>query len=289
MNILVTGGTGFIGSSIVTEAVARGHNVAVLSRVPKSSLSGTWRVIEGSIGKAPWREINEFKPDTCVHSAWIATPGVYLNSPKNDIWYEESLEFLARLPEMGARHIYALGTCLEYGESSHPISEHTPAEPNTPYARSKYQLMISLQEILPSDVSLGWIRLFYPFGDGEPNEKLVTTASRRLKAEEKIVLKSPYDLVDYVHVSDVGSAILSACEGHLAGPINVGSGKSVTVAQLVSLIAEIMGKFGLISWEAEKPPVLTGRVALLDKLASIGWQPHLSLEAGLRRFLTHNS
>ena len=81
MKILVTGATGFIGSAFAKLALSHGHAVGGMmlptetppAHVPVSDKM-VW--IKGTLTELPWREIETFKPDACIHFAWIATPGV---------------------------------------------------------------------------------------------------------------------------------------------------------------------------------------------------------------------
>ena len=88
MKILLTGPTGFIGAAFTRLAVEREHQVAGLiipseqipSHLPPNPNLFWFR---GTLDEAPWKEIEEFHPDVCVHTAWVTAPGVYLESPDN--------------------------------------------------------------------------------------------------------------------------------------------------------------------------------------------------------------
>jgi dTDP-6-deoxy-L-talose 4-dehydrogenase (NAD+) len=100
MRILVTGGTGFLGSAFVRLAQRAGHELAVLSRTGAGVPDGA-RWLPGSVAEPSWPQIEDFAPDACVHAAWIATPGVYLESPENEAWVKWSFDFLTRLAGLG--------------------------------------------------------------------------------------------------------------------------------------------------------------------------------------------
>src|SRR6266404_6202594 len=136
MRILLTGATGFIGSAFIRLALTRGHRIAGLvtpsSSIPDQPPPGKELVwLRGSLDQAPWDAISAFAPEVCVHTAWITTPGIYLESPENEFFRDASLRFLTRFREFGS-HIVGLGTCVEYQITGRPFSEEiTPLLPTT--------------------------------------------------------------------------------------------------------------------------------------------------------------
>src|SRR5712691_3478874 len=102
MKILVTGATGFIGAAFTRLALSHGHEVAGMmlpTEAPPASVPAsdklTW--LRGTLAEPPWREIERFGPEVCIHFAWIATPGVYLESPENENFLRWSLDLIHRL------------------------------------------------------------------------------------------------------------------------------------------------------------------------------------------------
>ncbi len=174
MKIFVTGASGFIGSAFCRLALRHGHEIAGLilpALTPPTDLPAgekmTW--LEGTLAEPPWKSIERFQPDVCVHFAWIATPGVYLESPENEQYLQWSLDLAHQLRNIGVNHFVGAGTCIEYQISAAPLSEErTPVDPTTFYARCKNVL----RETLAAAAQKGgwqfcWGRVFYPYGVGE--------------------------------------------------------------------------------------------------------------------------
>ena len=127
MKILVTGATGFIGSAFAKLALSHGHEIGGMmlptenppAHVPASDKM-VW--IKGTLAELPWREIEAFKPDACIHFAWIATPGVYLEAPENEKHLEWSLNLARRLKGIGMSQFVGVGTCIEYKITDAPLN-----------------------------------------------------------------------------------------------------------------------------------------------------------------------
>lgn len=294
MRILVTGGTGFLGSALVRTAQAAGHQVAVLSRTGSAVLQGVVPLV-GSVAAPPWQAIEAFAPEACVHAAWIATPGAYLESPENHDWVRWSFDFLTRLPDLGVRHLTVLGTCIEYAITGHKLREDsTPLAPASTYARSKCELHERLrdQEIphsalrTPHSTALAWARIFYPYGEGEHPARLASSLIARLRQGEPVTLRTPRSVKDYIHAADVATALLAAVEQRFAGALNVGTGEGVAVEVIARELARLLGRPRLIQFPENLPAdPLDYVVADATRLRQLGWRPQVTLEAGLRRLV----
>ncbi|MDB6021437.1 MAG: NAD-dependent epimerase/dehydratase family protein [Pedosphaera sp.] len=291
MKILLTGPTGFIGSNFVRQALARGHQVAGLA-LPSEALPTNlpahkdlvW--LRGTLEEAPWKEIAAFGADVCIHMAWITTPGVYLESPENFRLLESSLNFLARVRELGTNHIIGFGTCVEYQISHEPLSEEkTPVAPATPYARCKNDLRLALEaEAKTGGLQFCWARVFYPYGPGEHPSRLCSSIIQKLSRDEKIVLRTPDSTKDYIYIDDLAVALLTVMEKKFGGVINLGTGIGVTVKEVAHSLATMMGKPGLIS-EIDPPEIdpLGYVVADASRLRGLGWRPAHTVAQGLQK------
>ncbi|MBV9127003.1 MAG: NAD(P)-dependent oxidoreductase [Verrucomicrobia bacterium] len=296
MNILLTGGTGFIGAAFLKLALARGHRVAALARAARRAdhlfahENLVW--LHGSLADAPFAHIAAFAPQTCVHAAWIATPVVYLDSPENDNYLCWSLDFLDRAREAGARHLVVLGTCIEYEippSRRELLSEiTTPVAPASRYARAKNALRLALESRgeRTGDFQLCWARVFYPYGPGEHPDRLCSTLLRRLQAGEKIVLKTPASTKDYIFIDDLAAALLRVVETEFAGDINLGTGVGTPVSGIAAQAAALCGRPELIAAAPATPSVtdpLGYVVADASRLRALGWQPAWDFARGLER------
>jgi dTDP-6-deoxy-L-talose 4-dehydrogenase (NAD+) len=290
VKILLTGATGFIGSSFLQKALEAGHDVAGLilpgEPVP-AKLPNDPRLVwmRGTLANPPWKEIAGFGVEMCVHGAWIVTPGVCMESPENRAYLQHSMSFLRRLSETGTRHLVGLGTCIEYQVAGQQLSEdHTPVAPTTAYARCKNELRLALEEQAKEwGQTFCWTRIFYPYGPGEHPKRLCSYVLERLHRDEPVYLKTPQSTKDYVYITDLAAALLTVVERQFHGPINLGTGVGLSVSQMAKGLAHLLGKGHLVR-EADPPehdpfPFV---VADATKLRALGWRPKTTMEDGLR-------
>jgi nucleoside-diphosphate-sugar epimerase len=293
VKILLTGPTGFIGSAFTRLALSRGHQVAGLiipsEAVPASlpaSESMVW--LRGTLDDAPWQELATFGPEVCVHTAWITTPGVYLESPENVRFLDSSFQFLCRVRELGASHTVGLGTCIEYQIGREPLSEgRTPIAPSTTYANCKNELRLKMEaEAATGEFDFCWGRVFYPYGPGEHPSRLCSSIIQKLQRGEKIVLKTPDSTKDYIYIDDLAAALLAVVEKRFRGTINLGTGVGISVQEIARQLGGQMGRSELIEATSQpEPDPFPFVVADAGKLKSLGWQPRVGSAEGLTRLV----
>ena len=295
LKILVTGATGFIGSAFCRLALSHGHEIGGMmlpSETPPAHVPVSDKMIwlKGTLAEPPWPGIEKLLPEVCVHFAWIATPGVYLESPENENYLQWSLGLVSRLRELGTNHIVGVGTCIEYKITDAVLSEdRTPVDPTTLYSRCKNTLRESLEAEARKDGSrLCWGRVFYPYGVGEHPARLCSSLIQKFRRGEKLLLKTPQSTKDYIHIEDLAAAILLTVEKKFTGTINWGTGVGVSVREIADTVADLLGRPGLVDEvsPAEKDP-LGFVVADATRLRGLGWKPAYTLREGLEKLLAH--
>ena len=226
----------------------------------------------------------EFQADVLVHTAWEATPGTYLESPDNPQWVQWSEALVEGAVQRGIRRLVLLGTCIEYPVTGQPLAETLTPAPASLYAHCKDELHQRLtRRWTGSDISLIWARLFYPYGSGEHPSRLCSSLIRRLRSGERVTLRTPHSTKDYIHIDDVGRALLTLASQGSSQAVNIGTGTGTTVLELAQRIAGLLGRPDLVGWEEPPAPdPLHHVVADATRLRSMGWSPQVELEAGLR-------
>ena len=296
MTVLVTGATGFIGSWIARALVDDGIAVRAIRRAD-SSLERLGAYAD----RIEWVIADVFDPaqdlsgacagvETCVHSAWYAVPGKYLEARENLACVHGTLRLMEQLGALKAKRAVLVGTCFEYDFDYGWLAESTPTKPASLYAASKSGTRTIAEHLArQAGMEFCWVRPFYQYGPFEDARRLVPYVIETLMKGETAKLTSGLQIRDFLHVRDVGAAIAAAARSPLTGAVNIGSGRPVSVRDIVTTIAAILDakdrvEFGARPDNPTDPPFICANVKRLRE--GTGFTPKFDLETGLRDTVT---
>lgn len=271
ITILLTGATGFVGRQIFNAFNKSQVRIVPVVRTGKESSFQNQPSV-GRIVCSPdiFKESAKWWAEQCkgidvvIHAAWYAEPGKYLQSSRNIDCLIGSLNLAKGAVIAGVKRYVGIGTCFEYDLSAGVLSTDTPLNPLTPYASAKAALYMGLSQWLPEQsVDFAWCRLFYLFGEGEDERRLVPYLHKQLAKREAVELTSGKQIRDFLDVSEAGRIIAEVAIGEQRGPINVCSGEPITVRQLAEQIADTyrrrdLLKFGSRPDNLTDPPCVLG-------------------------------
>lgn len=248
-NILVTGGTGYIGSHTVVELLQAGHQVCIIDDFSNSEpfilerieqITGKRPVfVEGNIcNAATWEQLmtSGFRAEAVIHFAAYKSVGESVQQPLK--YYENNLIGLARLLEWMGRqtvpHLVFSSSCTVYGQPEQlPVTENSPViRPESPYGNTKKISEEIISDVIFSGQSLHAVilRYFNPIGAhpsgligelprGIPNNLVpyITQTAAGIR-KELHVFGNDYTtpdgscIRDYIHVTDLALAHVKALE-----------------------------------------------------------------------------
>ena len=302
MTILVTGGTGYIGSATVERLRTKGERVVVLDdlyRGHRSAIDKNVPLYEGRVGDRALvgRIASEHAIDSCVHFAALTYVGESVQDPQT--YYENNLEqgiaFVGALMKAGVKKMVLSSTAAVYGEPKEiPITESSPQWPVNPYGWSKFMM----ERLLASyDTAYGMksisLRYFNAAGATErcgelhePESHLVPNVLKAAAEETPHIRVFGTDyptadgtaVRDYVHVADLAEAHALAIEylrrGGDSDCLNLGSGDGFSVMEVVEMARKVTGKPISIKVEGRRagdPPKLVADAGRAKKV--LGWKP----------------
>jgi nucleoside-diphosphate-sugar epimerase len=218
-------------------------------------------------------------------------PGKYWSASENIQWLQSSLNLVQEFSMSGGERIVGAGTCAEYDLRYGYCSEDlTPLKPQTLYGISKQSFHLLGQEILKAaKISNAWGRIFFLYGPFENRTRLVPSIVNALLQEKTALCTSGFQIRDYLFVEDVADAFVRILDSQVTGPVNIASGKPVSIREIVALIGMKMGHDELIRYgqlptsAAEEPLIVADNRRLLNE---VGWHQKNDLGAGLDKTIS---
>lgn len=289
--VLLTGASGFIGRHAIQPLVERGYQVHCICRTTKPNdipdeKSVIWHQADLLNPDQVKNIFDSISPTHLLHLAWDVTPGTYLESIHNYDWLVSSLHLLHEFAESGGKKAVCAGTCIEYDvKYGYCVENLTPTVPSTYYGSCKHQLQaIGEKYASIADFDFAWGRIFQPYGPYEYPTRLVPSVINSLLKDEPAQCTSGDQVRDFLHVADVADAFVAILDSRVTGIVNIGSGKPVSVKELVMQIARLLGKenhlqLGAIPQRDNDPPFLVADTSRLQK--EVQWSYKYSLEEGI--------
>lgn len=295
-NILVTGGAGFIGSHVVDAYIAAGHTVTVvdnLSTGETANLNDQATFIEADITDKESIQsiVREVKPEVINHHAAHIQVGNSVRDPQFDA---ESniialLHIMEAAKEVGVAKIIMASTGgAMYGNQQTPFTENMPAQPLSPYGVSKRSgelyLNYYFEQYQIPYVVLRYANVYGPRQNPHGESGVVAIFSEMIsEGKQPVINGDGINTRDYVYVSDVTKANLSALDTDFVGIVNIGTGVETSTNQVFS---QVIAAFGLEIPE-EHGPARPGeqKVSALsyDKAKQVlNWEPTVNFDAGVK-------
>lgn len=309
MNILVTGGAGYIGSHAVRALIAAGHTpvvLDVLDRGHKQSVPKGVELIVADLASIPLTKLvahlTNYQIEAVLHFAALAYVGESVDEPLR--YYQNntvgSLRLLQAMSSAKVNRLVFSSTCATYGQPDVlPITEDTPQNPINPYGRSKLvveQIIADYAAVNP-EFAHARLRYFNVAGchesgelgeDHRPETHVVPNAILAAlgRGEPLTVFGDDYDspdtpdgtcVRDYIHVEDLVDAhlvVMAALEPGDARIYNLGTGRGSSIQQVIDAVETVTGKkvpHTVGPRRAGDPPALYADASKIK--SELGWSP----------------
>jgi nucleoside-diphosphate-sugar epimerase len=295
MRILLTGASGFLGKFLLSDLQKIGAELIVLTRNKErisqftafSINADSLTVLECDLlTSTNIRSILAgVAADHLVHLAWETTPNQFWNTDENNHWMDASCHLIEAFCDTGGRGMTLAGTCFEYQETTEICHEDsTPICPETPYAQSKARFRnISSTICEARGIPMAWCRIFFPYGPGEPNTKIIPSLIDVFLGRRPAFSVSRHDRRDFIHARDVARGLSKIISAGFEGDFNISSGLSTSIQELVEIVAKTLGEDpDLVLHQSTKSDsetsVIVGDNGRLNQLS---WIPEIPLQQGI--------
>lgn len=303
MQILVTGGAGFLGSALVRRLVALGHNVRVLDdlsagdpgRLPEDVIFS-----RGDVRDLPklWTLLHNVE---CVYhlAARVSVPES-MRYPRdyNDVNVGGTVSILEAMRDVGVQRMVFVSSGAIYGnQTQQPVHESLPPDPHSPYAVSKLGAEYYVRTVGRLwDVETVCLRVFNAYGPGQQlpvaHPPVIPQFIRQTLGHGSLVVHgSGKQTRDFVYVDDVVDALVRAATAPNIDRrvINVGSGVETSLNHLIRLIGDV-------THHEPEPLYVAGESGGVSRLCAdltlardlLGYAPRVFLEEGLRHIMAED-
>lgn len=308
MNVLVTGGAGFIGSHLCEALAARGDRVSVLDnfdgfyerRLKESNLAKALAagvtLVEGDIRSEDdvAKAYGAAKPEVVLHLAAragvrpsIAQPLLY-----SQVNVDGTTVMLEAARKAGTRRFVFASSSSVYGARSNPPfrEEDRIDRPVSPYAATKAagEGLCAAWTHLYKLETVG-LRFFTVFGPRQRPDLAISKFAKLLRAGKPLPFFGDGSTArDYTFIEDIVRGVVAAADHPWPQfePVNLGGSHSVSLGELVAGLERALGKKAVLDRQPEQPGDVPLTSASVDKAGRLlGWQPKVGFAEGLERYV----
>lgn len=293
--ILVTGGTGFLGSYVIEDLISKGITPTVLTRKlkPRSSDKSKENVnfVEIDLLDFSLVEsfIKKFQPDRIIHLAGNTFPTIEQPAILEKFNFEATANLIDAADSIKVKKFILTGTADEYGFQNCPQVETMTAMPVSEYAVSKNKAVnYALSAFRTSGFPVVILRPFTVYGIGQPAKMFVSQAVECAVKGKPFEMSKGVQKRDLLFVTDFANAIIKflTADDIEGETFNVGSGQSTALKTIAEKIWEIAGadeRLLKIGARLTNENELHNTQADISKISrSLKWKPKVSLDDGLR-------
>lgn len=292
--ILLTGGSGFLGSFVSGELVARGVNRdnIIIPRSRDLDLRRWESCLEAVEGA-----------DIVIHlAAKVGGIGYNLKFP-GELFYDNAImgiQLMEAARQAGVEKFVAVGTVCAYPKFTPvPFKEENlwdgyPEETNAPYGVAKKALLVQAEAYRKqygfNAIYLIPVNLYGPGDHFDPEDAHVIPAlilkfydARKRGLDKVIAWGTGNPSREFLYVKDAARGIVMAAERYeKSGPVNLGSGEEIMIGELVYMIKELVGYEGEVEWDTSRPDGQPRRKLDVSKAKEeFGFEAEITLMEGL--------
>jgi len=284
--VLVTGGTGFIGTELVEQLHVRGYEVTILDRKDKPIGLDHVKYIQGELSNPARCVMACGNQDYVIHLAAKARiPESFINP---DEYFDSNVtgtrNILTAASAVGVRKFIYAGSSSVYGNNTPPNKPNHKPDPLNYYAMSKlFGEHLCKQYKIMFNLNYNILRFFTVYSENQPTSLLFGKFAQMVKEGKPVTIHGDGEFKrDFIHVSDVASACIASMESKVKNDtFNVGTGTSISVNDVVDILKKYAPDLEAIN--VDKPrgyaPETLADISKTKNL--LNWSPKVKIVPGL--------
>jgi len=296
MQFLITGGAGFIGSTLANRLVNEGHEVRVSDNLTAGNperLDSRVLFTRGDVDDIPklWTQLQDI--DCVYHLAARVSVPESIKYPRdyNHVNVGGTVSVMEAMRDAGVKRVVLASSGAVYGaQKEQPLVETMTPEPDSPYAVGKWSAETYVRTIGTLwGIETVSLRIFNAYGPGQ--QLPVSHApvvprflSNALSGASLVIFGEGEQTRDFVYIRDVVDALVAAATApHVDRQIiNVGSGVEVSIRQLIETISEVVGTTIVPITNPNRAGGVSHMAANIGRAkALLGFEPKFGLKEGL--------
>ncbi len=295
MEVVITGGAGFIGGHIALHLEERGFDVIVVDSLERASMTNYLKGRRIKVITADLRGHVEVPcANVVIHAAAYVDVAESFEKPYD--YFVNNVAVTSKIAkkasECNAFVIY-LSSAAVYGNPVYlPIDENHPTSPLSPYGLTK----LMGEEVVKFYGKLGLqyavMRLFNVYGpcQNRAYAGVITKFVERVRQGLPPIIYGDGDQTrDFIHVDDVVKFIEMVLDKKPRGTFNVGTGRATSIRELAKLVIELAGIEAEPVYTSPRPGDIRHSVADIRRALSLGWKPRVELRSGIKSLIEGKS
>jgi len=284
--VLVTGGTGFIGTEVVKQLHKKGYEITILGRKDKPEGLDHVKYIKGNLSNPAKCVFACAGQDYVIHLAAKARiPESFINP---DEYFDSNVtgtrNILTAASAVGIRKFVYAGSSSVYGNNTPPNKPTHKPDPLNYYAMSKlFGEHLCKQYKIMFNLNYNILRFFTVYSENQPTSLLFGKFAQMVKDGKPVTIHGDGEYKrDYIHVSDVATACIASMESKVKNDtFNVGTGNNISVNAVVEILRKHAPKFTAVN--VDKPrgyaPETLADISKTKNL--LNWSPKIKIDEGL--------
>ncbi len=290
-DILIIGGTGFIGRCLVNKFLSNNISVSILSLNKQVNFSSDKIVhffCDVSDYKGLKKTFRDRRFDYVFNLSGYINHFPLLKGGEKVIQqhYIGVFNLIRLLYNANLKAFVQVGSSDEYGNAPSPQAEDLREAPFSPYSAAKTGITHLIQALARTEGFPGvCVRLFLVYGPGQDNKRFLPQIIEGCLSDREFPVSPGEQERDFCYIDDVADGLIKAAVTKEAygEVINIASGRPVKIKDMVKKIVEIVGKgrpqFGALPYRTGESMSLYADIKKAREL--LGWEPKISLDDGL--------